>query len=89
MISVDPIDQNTRFSETHGGGKFPILSDESKQVAEAYGVLSPRGVANRWTFYIGPDGRILEVDQKVSTRTAGEDMVARLAALGVKKRSEK
>jgi peroxiredoxin Q/BCP len=83
MISVDPIDQNTRFSETHGGGKFPILSDESKQVAEAYGVLSPRGVANRWTFYIGSDGKILDVDRGVKPATSAEDVVARLKVLGV------
>jgi len=88
MISVDSPDTNKAFAAEHEAD-FPILSDPSKTTAEAYGVLGMTGFASRWTFYIGPDGRILEVDQKVSTRTAGEDMVARLAALGVKKRSEK
>ena len=44
-----------------------------------------RAMASRWTFYIGPDGRILDIDKKVSVRTAGADTVAKLEALGVKK----
>ena len=42
---------------------FPLLSDPTKEVATAYGVLNPRGIANRWTFYIGKDGRILAIDK--------------------------
>ncbi len=86
MISVDPLETNEKFASTHGGGKFPILSDPDKRVAEAYGVLSPRGVANRWTFYIGPDGKIVEIDRAVKPATSAEDVVARLDALGVPRR---
>jgi peroxiredoxin len=43
------------------------------------------GLANRWTFYIGPDGKILDVDKKVSPGTAGADLAAKLAALKVAK----
>ena len=49
-------------------------------------VDAQRQLAARWTFYIGPDGRILAVDSKVSPRTAGEDVVRRLEELGVKKK---
>ena len=42
-------------------------------------------MAARWTFYIGPDGRILDVDAKVSPKTAGEDVVGKLEALKVPK----
>ena len=42
--------------------------------------------AMRWTFYIGPDGRIADFDPKVSPKTAGEDVVKRLEALKVKKK---
>lgn len=86
MISVDPLAINERFATEHGGGKFPILSDPGKRVAEAYGVLSPAGVANRWTFYIGPDGKIVEIDRGVKPPTAAQDVVARLDALGVPRR---
>ena len=40
-------------------------------------------VANRWTFYIGPDGRILQIDKKVNPAESGEDIVANLKALKV------
>ncbi len=44
------------------------------------------GLASRVTFYIGTDGRVLYVDREISTKSAGRDMLARLAALGVKRR---
>jgi hypothetical protein len=42
-------------------------------------------VAARWTFYIGPDGRILAIDPKINVRTAGEDVVKRLDELKIRK----
>src|SRR5205807_2532439 len=56
---------------------YPILSDPSKKVAEAYGVVHEgRAVAERWTFYIDKDGVIKEIDNSVQKRTkiAGEDL---------------
>ena len=86
MISVDDAETNRRFAAEHDAD-FPILSDPEKKVAEAYGVLSTFGVASRWTFYIGPDGKILDIDKQVKASTSGDDMVAKLTALGVKKKS--
>ena len=63
---------------------YPILSDPSKEVAKAYGVVTPeRELPSRWTFYIGGDGKILYVDKEVKPPTAGADVAARLKALGV------
>jgi peroxiredoxin len=42
-------------------------------------------LAARWTFYIGPDGRILDFDEKVSPKTAGEDVVKKLESLKVRR----
>jgi peroxiredoxin Q/BCP len=85
--SVDDPDTNKKFAE-HVEADYPILSDPGKQVATAYGVVTPeRQLAARWTFYIGPDGRILAIDRKVSPPTAGEDVVKKLDELGVKKKS--
>jgi thioredoxin-dependent peroxiredoxin len=81
---VDDAETNRKFAASLDAD-YPILSDPDKQVAEAYGVLGPFGVARRWTFYIGPDGRILYVDKEVKTATAGEDIAARLGALDVKR----
>lgn len=78
--SVDSVETNTKFAASLGID-YPILSDATKDVARAYGVLSPSGFASRWTFYIGADGRILDIDKSVSAGTHGGDMVARLTAL--------
>ena len=44
------------------------------------------GFANRWTFYIGADGKILYIEKSVKTSTAGADVAAKLAELGVAKK---
>jgi peroxiredoxin Q/BCP len=104
MASVDPLDKNVEFAKatsvTLGQGAnarvvekkeadFPILSDPTKETAKAYGVLNEQnGFSNRWTFYIGKDGKILAIDKDVSKRvqTSAEDMAAKLGELGVAKK---
>jgi len=90
MISVDPLegDQgNKAFAQAHNAD-FPLLSDPSKETATAYGVLSERGFANRWTFYIGKDGKITAIDKMVKPATSAEDMAAMLKQLGVPERKK-
>ncbi len=83
--SVDDADTNKKFAE-HVEADYPILADPEKKAAAAYGVVTPeRQVAQRWTFYIGPDGKVLAIDKKVSPSTAGEDVIRKLDELGVKK----
>ena len=82
---MDDAATNTAFARSLEAD-FPILANPDKDVARAYGVLGPFGVARRWTFYIGPDGTIQYIDKEVKTSTAGPDMAARLAALGVARR---
>ena len=78
--SVDAVEANAKFAQSLGID-YPILSDPTKEVARAYGVLAPSGFASRWTFYIGADGRILDIDKKVSASTHGDDIAAKLADL--------
>jgi peroxiredoxin Q/BCP len=85
MVSVDNLEDNTRFAQMHEAD-YPILSDASKAIATAYGVLNPAGMARRWTFYIGPDGKILHIDKTVSPASSGPDMVKKLGELNVAKR---
>lgn len=85
MVSVDTVEDNTKFAQMHEAD-YPILSDVSKSVANAYGVLGPSGLARRWTFYIGTDGKILHIDKTVKPASAGPDMVAKLAELNIPKR---
>jgi len=82
MASVDPLEQNMRFA-VDTGADFPLLSDEDKTVARAYDVLGKSGFAQRHTFYIGTDGRILKIDTHIRPATSAEDMIANLAELGV------
>jgi peroxiredoxin Q/BCP len=82
MASVDPLADNKGFAEKEKAD-FPILSDPTKETAKAYGVLSERGFASRWTFYIDKDGRIAYIDKAVKPASSAEDMAARLATLGV------
>ena len=86
MASTDDADTNKRFAAEHEAD-FPILSDPEKQVATAYGVLNPTGRARRWTFYIGPDGKILFIEKTggpTQTANAGETMAAKLNELADK-----
>lgn len=81
--SVDTPADNKKFAEKLGLD-YPILSDPTKSVAEAYGVLNPaRGVASRWTYYIDKDGTIKEIDKEIKTKSAGQDVAAKIKALGL------
>ena len=87
MASVDAPETNTAFAEQNGAG-FPILSDADSTVSAAYGVLSERGFAKRWTYFIDPEGVIVRVDREVDARSAGADLVTHLEALGVPRREQ-
>lgn len=86
MASVDTLDDNTKFAQMHGAD-FPILADPERTAARAYGVIpAGRDFASRWTFYIGPDGKILFIDKAVRAAEAGAGIVAKLTELGVAKK---
>ena len=78
--SVDTPELNAKFAASLDLD-YPILSDVTKDVARAYGVLGASGFASRWTFYIGADGRILEIDKKVSASSHGADVLSKLTDL--------
>ena len=80
--SVDTPELNKKFAESLDLD-YPILSDPDKTVANAYGVMSPRGFSNRWTFYIDKDGIIKEIDKKVNTDKAAEGVIAKVKELGL------
>ena len=57
--SVDSIDSHRSWAEELGGLEYPLLSDESKTLSRAYGVLDEtEGVSLRATFIINPTGVI-------------------------------
>mgnify|MGYP001038913105 FL=1 len=83
MISVDDPQTNQEFAESLESN-FPLLSNPTKEVAEAYGVVTAdRAFPFRWTYIIGGDGKILKIDKEVNPSTAGQDLVAHMASLGL------
>ena len=87
MISTDTLEQNTAFAKQENAD-FPLLADPTQQTANKYGVLRNYGadlgnLANRWTFYIGGDGKILAIDKTVNPASSGQDIVVKLKELKV------
>lgn len=84
--SNDPVQKNKEFAESLGVD-YPILSDPDSSVSTKYGVFNAeRKAAQRWTFYIGADGKILAIDKAVKTDTHGADVAGKLGELGVAKK---
>ena len=81
--SADDAETNRKFAESLGLD-YPMLADADGAVAKAYGVVGGgRPWPQRWTFYIGKDGKILAIDKAVRVETSAEDMVAKLGELNV------
>jgi peroxiredoxin Q/BCP len=56
---------------------FPMLSDTSKAIIDAYGAREVLGVtAKRKTFLIGPDGTIAHAWPKVKVEGHAEDVLS-------------
>lgn len=85
MASVDNPEDNKRFADEKEAD-VTMLSDPEKKVADAYGVLSPAGLARRWWYFIGPDGKVQHVETAGHTSDAGEFLIRKLTELGVKKK---
>ena len=84
--SCDDAETNKKFAESLGLD-YPILSDPTRETAKAYGVVTgDKKTATRWTFYIGKDGKILFIDDKVKAANHGADLAAKLKELGVAQR---
>ncbi len=81
--SCDTPESNRQFAESLELD-YPILSDPDAETARAYGVV--QGILKlpkRWTYIIGQDGKILDIDKQVNTSTHGQDVAAKLRELGV------
>lgn len=83
-ISVDTPEQNAKFAKSLDVTDYAILADPTRATAKAYGVLkSENGIANRWTFYIGQDGKIAAIDKQIKVDSSAADVAAKLKELGV------
>ncbi|MCI4322837.1 MAG: peroxiredoxin [Thermoplasmata archaeon] len=58
-ISVDSIEEQKRFAE-NCHLPFPLVADHDKSIARQYGVLGFLGIAQRVTFFLDADGKVVE-----------------------------
>jgi thioredoxin-dependent peroxiredoxin len=58
-ISTDEPDEESKFADKCGI-PFGLVADPTKSISTSYGVLNPRGRARRVSFFVGPDGKIVE-----------------------------
>lgn len=59
-VSTDDLETQKKFADSLTL-PFPLLADPEKKAAQAYGVLTSAGYANRVTFVIGKDGKVSKV----------------------------
>lgn len=78
-MSFDSVEKNEKFARGQGF-PFPLLCDTERQIGLAYGACdSPRArTADRVTYVIGPDGRILQAHPKVSPKTHPRELLESL-----------
>jgi thioredoxin-dependent peroxiredoxin len=87
-VSPDPVSEQRAFADEHGL-PFTLLSDESHEVAERYGVWEQHQVGDRllWgnqrsTALIDPEGKVARVLERVDPREHDELVLGALAELG-------
>ena len=80
-VSVDTVDSHKQFC-TKDGLTFHLLADPAHKVVDEYGSLGHFGtmtIANRNTFLINPQGKIVKVWTKVDPQHHSEEVLAALA----------
>jgi peroxiredoxin Q/BCP len=85
-VSTDSLESHEKFQEKHHLN-FPLLADETADVAKMYGVWKEKNLDGRrtWgvartTYWIGSDGRIKKIYKKVDTSRHAEDILGDLTA---------
>lgn len=82
-ISVDDTDSHAQFARKYHL-PFPLLADQSGEVADRYGALTNLGIvkiAKRYTYLIRPDGRIAKVYLSVDTSRHSQEIIDDLSQL--------
>jgi peroxiredoxin Q/BCP len=86
-VSPDKMPPIERFAKKYGLA-FPLASDETKTVAEAYGTWVEKSMygrkymgMERSTFLIGKDGKVVKVWRKVSVAGHAAEVLAAAQAL--------
>jgi peroxiredoxin Q/BCP len=85
-VSADSLESHDKFRNKHSLN-FPLLADQTADVAKMYGVWKEKNLYGRrtWgvartTFWIGQDGLVKKIYKKVDTARHAEDILADLRA---------
>jgi peroxiredoxin Q/BCP len=85
-VSTDPIESHNKFRGKYSLN-FPLLSDETADIAKMFGVWKEKNLYGRrtWgvartTFWIGADGRIKKIYKKIDTAKHADEILADLQA---------
>jgi len=82
-VSLDTVESHKTFC-TKDGLNFKLLADPNEKVIDAYGVpvksLPGFKIAMRWTFLIGPDGKVLKVWEVKDIPKHSDEVLAAIAA---------
>jgi peroxiredoxin Q/BCP len=83
-VSTDSLASHEKFTDKHHLN-FPLLSDQTADVAKMYGVWKEKNLYGRrtWgvartTYWIGPDGRVKKIWKKVDTAKHAEEVLGEL-----------
>jgi peroxiredoxin Q/BCP len=87
-ISPDPVKAVKKFHEGQGLN-FTLLADEDHAICELYGTWVEKSMygktywgAQRSTFIVDGDGKVVHVIEKASPKTHADDVLAALEELG-------
>ena len=90
-VSTDSIESHEKFKGKHDLN-FPLLADETADVAKMFGVWKEKNLYGRrtWgvartTYWIGADGKIKKIYKKVDTSKHADEILADLTAAQKKK----
>jgi len=85
-VSTDPIESHNKFRSKYSLN-FPLLSDETADIAKMFGVWKEKNLYGRrtWgvartTYWIGADGRIKKIYRKIDTAKHADEILADLQA---------
>ncbi|HUJ15092.1 MAG TPA: thioredoxin-dependent thiol peroxidase [Thermoanaerobaculia bacterium] len=90
-VSTDPLPSHQNFREKYKLN-FPLLSDQTADVAKMYGAWKEKNMYGRrtWgvartTYWIGPDGRIRKVWKKIDAPNHANEILAEMQAARTRK----
>ena len=86
-VSIDPVKKHAKFAEKYDL-PFTLLADEEKTLVNAYGVWGKKKFMGReyigikrWSFLIGPDGKVKKVYEDVKPDAHADDVLSDLKNL--------